>query len=611
MDEAQSARNKRLYVLSACVLLMAGLLSFYAYGSRDAARGNLILMACTGFATWFAFRFKMLNYLRPLRQPTGRYRRLISGLIFVGSFAYLVYANVTFGRSLEPYWHDDQMHAVQARMFASGYLSMPEHPLSDFFDTFHVFVRPFYAGIHFMGTTLLNAPGFTLHLPIWIIPCLTAAAAVWLVYEIILQLIDGVYALAGVLLVLSSDMFRYIALRMTSHVPEMMLGMLLLWAWLRWRKSGHKGWLWLMGVSAGMATITRPIDSLAFVLPVVVAMLADAKYSIRAKARQATVCVLCAVPFVAFQLYANFAVTGNALYPPYQKYVDEYWPGLNYGRADSAEDKASATAHVKISSLPQKQAYYDMWMRPQRTFYESVSMTNLIFDYRLPITLIHALPDTLLFILLPLGILSIKSTGRLVVASTSVLYFVLYLPHYFYLTHYVPIISCGVILLLLLSVETLVKLVPRRAKMIEAGFLCLIPLASLSTMPPFIRVGRDEAGGEMEQTAFINRDANGLIKRPAIVMITSGRNHHDEPVYNYAAAKIDDNPVIRAQFLGPRNIELYAYYAKRQPDRNVYVYDRMRNVIASLGKVSDVYARELATLRATPTSQPAIQQDNK
>ena len=47
---------------------------------------------------------------------------------------------------------------------------MPPHELADFFETFHVFVEPVYAPMHFYGTALLYVPTVWLHLPIWLMP---------------------------------------------------------------------------------------------------------------------------------------------------------------------------------------------------------------------------------------------------------------------------------------------------------------------------------------------------------------------------------------------------------------------------------------------------------
>jgi hypothetical protein len=64
----------------------------------------------------------------------------------------------------------------------------------------------------------------------------------------------------------------------------------------------------------------------------------------------------------------------------------------------------------------------------------------------------------------------------------------------------------------------------------------------------------------------------------------------EEPAYNWDVMNPDDAPIIRAHDLGPRNAELFAYYAKRQPNRSVYLFDHMANRFQSLGAVSELAA---------------------
>jgi len=72
------------------------------------------------------------------------------------------------------------------------------------------------------------------------------------------------------------------------------------------------------------------------------------------------------------------------------------------------------------------------------------------------------------------------------------------------------------------------------------------------------------------------------VKTPALVLYRYYRpkngvlegNPNDEPVYNVDVAWPDDAAIIRAHDLGARNGEIFDYYAKIQPGRNVYVVDR-------------------------------------
>jgi hypothetical protein len=78
---------------------------------------------------------------------------------------------------------------------------------------------------------------------------------------------------------------------------------------------------------------------------------------------------------------------------------------------------------------------------------------------------------------------------------------------------------------------------------------------------------------------------------------TSGTSSpHEEPVYNVDVTWPVDARIIRAHDLGDRNVELFRYYADRQPERNVYRFDRATGELTFLGKAAD-----LARTSGSPT----------
>ena len=82
-----------------------------------------------------------------------------------------------------------------------------------------------------------------------------------------------------------------------------------------------------------------------------------------------------------------------------------------------------------------------------------------------------------------------------------------------------------------------------------------------------------------------------LDHKPAIVLVRySSRNDAwgQEPVYNTDVAWPDDAPVVRAHDLNEKNIRLFEYYARRQPQRAVYRFDKSDLSITYLGQVTDL-----------------------
>src|SRR6476620_11405665 len=132
----------------------------------------------------------------------------------------------------------------------------------------------------------------------------------------------------------------------------------MVWAWLRWRGQRWWGWALAIGIFSGWAAITRPVDALAYAIPIGVAMAGSLwKQPARQWALTAGALVAGAAPFLVLQGIFNVGVTGYPLRTPYTAYLERDQPGAQFGlrRYDPSWRPASA--------LPQKRAYYD-WCRP-------------------------------------------------------------------------------------------------------------------------------------------------------------------------------------------------------------------------------------------------------
>jgi hypothetical protein len=133
---------------------------------------------------------------------------------------------------------------------------------------------------------------------------------------------------------------------------------------------------------------------------------------------------------------------------------------------------------------------------------------------------------------------------------------------------------------------------------------------TLAAFPPIDRDVLDD-GFPAERFApsmwfsYVELPAN--ITPPAIVLFRfrPGDNVNEEPVYNVDVVNPDEAPIIRAHDLGrERNRELFAYYAARQPDRAVYLYDRASRTVVRLGNVVEL-AQRFPLPATMSTSAPA------
>jgi hypothetical protein len=123
-------------------------------------------------------------------------------------------------------------------------------------------------------------------------------------------------------------------------------------------------------------------------------------------------------------------------------------------------------------------------------------------------------------------------------------------------------------------------------------------LLSVAALPGIDREVIDD--GFLAPTMWFSYvDAPKAVEQPAIILFryTPGDNTNEEPVYNVDVVDPDDAPIIRAHDLGPqRNRELFEYYAARQLQRHVYLFDRRTRTLTPLGKVTDLVSK--------PTTSP-------
>jgi hypothetical protein len=166
---------------------------------------------------------------------------------------------------------------------------------------------------------------------------------------------------------------------------------------------------------------------------------------------------------------------------------------------------------------------------------------------------------------------------------------VLYFFYTFFLAHYPLIAAPAVILNILLGADVLARVWPiARAPLVT--FLTLsLAMLTITELPELNRLAHDE-WFDAPQLAKIDRALERLDHKPAIVFFRYGgsANPEEEPVYNIDVVHPDLAPVIRAHDLGLHNLRLLFYYAQRQPDRAVYLYDRADDTIRFLGFVRDL-----------------------
>ncbi len=557
---------------------------------------SLIVAAIWPVSKWFGAGVTWCDaYLARRRGRTA----LVIG---VGMFLYLLFQPIDPNADFLKF-HDEHSYWIQAHMLAHGRLWMLAYPadLQPFFDNFHIIVDRVYASIYFPGTALLMTPAIWLHLPFWAMPTVAGSVAAAFFYLVLQDIFGGVRGVLGVLMLASLFYFYHETRMVLSEIPFLMGAMILIWSWLRWRDRQNWRWMIPMGAAAGFMAITRPMDALCYAIPAGVAILVEMRpRTLGRLAVAAAAAVITASPFLALQIVQNVGVTGSWHVFPSDYYVARNYPAPMLGFYHFDPSK------VPVSTCEPKEEAMRQWIIPE---YQSHTIAKLPGKW-IPIPgnqwfpqhtydlLLSSLPNAMMVVLLPCGLLSLCDNRRKVMAAVLGLFVLGYMVYVFYLAHYAVAIMPSMICLILMGWETLARTWPRIRPAIVTMMVFSMAGLSIGALPAFNDY--NEPMMSYIETRFANEQLALLPNKPALVLFhydPNGCNFHDEPAYNDSVAFPDEAMIVRARDLGPEeDKKLFKYYAARQPDRMVYFYDRgaigkNRRPLKRLGNVVDLANR--------------------
>ena len=596
-DAAGATRHTGRAALLRLALLavgVAGWLWLHARADRPAWATSLIpLAAAAGAAALLLFpalrRYTAVRLDR-LRHPDPQSRAVTALAVTLGSVTYLGITAFVRGRELFPRMHDELSYLLGAQMLAQGRLWMPVHPMADFFETFHVLVRPVYASIYFPGTAMMHVPGVWLGVPMWVTAVALAGAVVGLTYRVVAEMLDGVAGLLAGLIVLATGRFRQYSTLALAEAPVTVLVLAMLWAWLRWRRTHRAGWAAAVGAAAGWAAITRPVDALAFALPVGIAMAWELRRETPKRwAATAGALLAAATPFLALQVAFNRGVTGYLLTTPYTLYLQENQPGSAFGSSLTRAEKPGPA-----SALPQKQIYYEQFLSEQAG--PTSSRKGRLFIDRAVRTAWIAVPTLALLILVPVALPRLRRGPLWVLCAVPPVFLALYTFNPHFLGHYVlplvPALACWVVAGAAALADLRKPHAPSGTAPAgpKAWLTIAIAAACIAQLPELNPRINDDG---YRTPLLVDVEAKlAAIEPPAVVLFRfhPGGNVHEEPVYNSNVAWPDDAPVVRAHDLGPRNAEIFRYYASHGPPRTFYLFDRADGTLVRLGPAGQAAA---------------------
>jgi hypothetical protein len=258
----------------------------------------------------------------------GRFSVLIAGVAALTLAGCVLTAAIL--REPSPRTHDEFSYAVMGDTLARGHVSNLSPPLHEFFETFHVLVRPVYASKYFpaQGVFLAIAEKLTGHLAVgvWLSTALAAAAIVWMLQA----WIDPSWALLGcVLMALQYGIFSYWSQSYWGGMVAALGGALVFGAVRRlWESFSLQNVFW-MALGLVILANSRPSEGLIAVLPIMLMFLVNIWRDRRWNEMGFwTKLVLPSVAILALGALAtgayNRAITGSPFTTPYALHEKQY-----------------------------------------------------------------------------------------------------------------------------------------------------------------------------------------------------------------------------------------------------------------------------------------------
>ncbi|CAN5664723.1 hypothetical protein BH09PLA1_BH09PLA1_09840 [soil metagenome] len=595
MSSASSSRISSILLLLLGAGAFAGFRKCYADPYPAALIAQLMFLPLVLAVSFIRpIRQAIARTIERLRTPSAKGKLIGALVVATIAFFYLWRAAVLHDRDLSPRLQDEFSYLIQAQLLSHGKLWLPSPPLADFFETFHVIVKPVYASVYFPGTAMLYVPGVWLHLAHYWTALGLCAISVGLIYLLATELLDGAFGLLAALTLLTTRAFYIYSTLALSNIPAMIAGLLVYLAWLNWRKCTSNrariGWAMVLGAVCGWGLIVRPLEMLAYIIPI--AFLVE-PLQLR---RSIWVAFVAALPFLSIQLIFNKGVTGHYFSTPYRAYFDDFQPntGLGFAKDDPA-------AHPK-SDLKQKHDLYDNFLRPMLGW----SRSEMFARWRIKFTTTATLPSDLLLLFIPLGAAAVlRDRRRIVCLVTPILFLGLYALYPYYMEYYALAIAPCVIVLALGGARALIDIArsPPARDGANVFVMCAIAAVCIAALPE-TRLDFGEELDAIPGLRNVNQELPLHAQPPAVVLFayTDGASPHEEPVYNYDVANPLDAAIIRAQDLGDeRNRQIIEFFATHRPATNFYRFDRGKRQLQSLGTAAHLFSE----LPAHPATAPA------
>ena len=483
-----------------------------------------------------------------------------------------------------PYIADEFSILLQAQTFALGHLSMPTHPLHDFFESYYVNQAPRYASMYFPGRGAPLALGIVLGgtpwLGVWLSMVALCMAVTWMLRAWVSQPLALVGGMLVVLkfAVLSGWVNSYFGGGFTA-----LGGVLVLGAYPRLRRRPR----WRDGTALGaglfILMISRPFEGLLFAAPFAIALAWTMLHRLRSRqplgaGRTALPALLCVGAGLLLLLGANAATTGSPLKDPYSLHRSTHAvaPPFLFQQATTPSQALPANMVVGYRAEAEPHAQRNS---PRGLLAKFASTFRRAFEFY--VGPLFAIPFLL-------GLLSLRRDPALI-ASGALLSLGILANTWDWSHYWAP----GFGLFIVLIMRGFHRLrhrqfgsrasgpFPARALPLAAAAMTAAPAAALYAGAP-----------RPEPEAFFRSCCAVATQTPRSMIVdqllaTTGpdlvlvRHRPDEQPFLTLVANepdIDRSPIVWAHDLGPANRRLFDHY----PDRNVWRVDGIADTRAVL-----------------------------
>lgn len=478
-----------------------------------------------------------------------------------------------------PAIHDEFSYLLQANIFTHGRLAFPPHPMSRFFETFYVNFHPTYSSIYPPAQSAVLAFGQFFAAPFvgtlagaWVGVLLSTAAVVAAVLWMLQGWFPARWALFGATLILIRfAIFSYWMNGYWGGSVAALGAALILGALPRLRHTQRPRDAFLLGLGLFILANSRPFEGLLFCIPVALALLVwmlGLRRQHQPLPLRSVALPICAalIATVAFTLFYNWRLTGDALLFPRALYYRQYFTVSPF-----IWGKILPAAHY---ANPQFEAYFNIWLRSQFSGtladLRRIEFDRLRWLAQFFVGKLYALP----FITLPWLVRSRRV--RLVLLQLLFCLLGLAIVSWF-MPHYAAPAFAAFIILLVQAFRYL-----RRWKFlgrpIGVGFTRVIAACALFAVPSCILDNLASPGDRLCLSLVYDWQRAGIVSKLAsfpgdhlvIVRYSPDHNPHHEWVYN--AADIDHSKIVWAREIPNADLSpLLAYYPTRkvwllQPD---------------------------------------------